>query len=227
MKLILATILAVLVSASAAQCTSVLSIYDPQAPFSYTAPAEAQSVDYVGQIFTVEILASGPAFFSGAGPSDLYGYSLDLTFDPSDLQVLADGVTEQGYFAQNGVSFYDSVDNGAGLISYISDEISGPGPGENLAESGPGLNADELASITFQAVGSGSSTINIPNDGNLYFVDSQGNFTTPITGIDDVTTFPLLGSSAPTPEPGTAGSIAIAGIGLLALARSRPAKRLK
>ena len=69
-KLIIATILAVLSTASAAQCTSVLSIFDPMGGFSLgNIPPLAVSGDAIGETFTIQILASGPAPLSQLGPT--------------------------------------------------------------------------------------------------------------------------------------------------------------
>ncbi len=232
MKLIILTILAVFATASTAICTPVLSIFPTAAgSVSLTIPPQVQSFATVGQTITILIEASGSSPLLQDGPSDLYGYSFDLSFNPSDLQVVPNGIQEDGYFAQNGTSFYYSVDNTDGLISNVSDEISGPGPGENLAGTLPFFSgADVLASITFQAIEADSTSINFINNDDLYFVDSQGNFTTPLTGVDQVTTFGTIvgrGAPPPVPEAGTAGTVGMAGIGLLAIGYCRRTKRLK
>ena len=225
MKSIFTASLFLFAFAPAAQCAPVLSIFSPEGSFNPTPPTQAIDQGVVGETFIMLFLASGDSFGIGDGPSDLAAFSFDLSFNPSVLQVAPGGVVENGYFAQNGVGLYSSVNNATGLISDISDSKTGPGPGENLTYSQPLDGSDTLLTIAFTAVGAGATGISVLQNGDLYFADSNGNFTTPTTGSAEVVVSPVLGGPAPSaPEPETAGLLACAGVVLIIGARMRMRK---
>ncbi|MCX6626397.1 MAG: cohesin domain-containing protein [Candidatus Solibacter sp.] len=138
---------------------------------STTTPALGNSV-------TVDVIITGV--------SDLYAFQFDIDFNPAVLS--ATGVVEGSLFGSIGVFFSPGfIDNTAGTITFIGDSLSGPGPGVNI----DGI----LATLTFEAIGVGSSSIDLANilllDSNLFDIplDASGTAVT-------------VASSA-VPEPGS------------------------
>src|SRR5271169_1310827 len=101
-----------------------------------------------GGTFTVDVNVSNV--------SDLYGYQLDLTFNPSVLSAVS--ITE-GSFLQSGgntTTFLPgTIDNVGGTIALNADTINGAVPG--VTGSG------ELIAFTFDAIGAGTSALGIQN----------------------------------------------------------------
>jgi hypothetical protein len=91
-----------------------------------------------------------------ANVSDLYGYQFDLTFDPSILQAVSS--TEGPFLASGGDTFFiaGTNDNVGGTVSATADTLLTAVSGV----SGTG----ELAQFTFDAIGTGTSTIGIQNE---------------------------------------------------------------
>jgi hypothetical protein len=208
-------LLLILGAASIAPAAPVLSMFDPSGSFSAGPPPVASSVDPLHGTFIVLFQVAGSSF--GTGPSDLYGFNFDLTYNPAVVQAVS--IQEQGYFAQNGLGLgYNLVQ---GLITNINDVVAGPGPGENLQDAVEPFAADTLFAITFEAVGQGQTTITIPDNADLFLSDSNGNLTTPIVGSDNVIVYPVTGPPT-APEP---AAIALAGGGLVLL--SLWARRLR
>lgn len=211
-------LLLLLGAAGMATATPILGIFDVTGINPAADPPVAFSNQPVGASFTVLFQAYESNIFFG-GPINLYAFNFDLTYDPSVIQ--ATQIQELGYFAQNGLGLYYNLTQGQ--ITNIGDVVAGPGPGENLQYSTQEFGADNLLAITFMAVGAGETTITIPQNGDLYYSDSNGNLTTPIVGSDQVNVYQLVGRGAPspTPEPGSAGMLACGGLALLGFGAMR------
>ena len=132
-----------------------------------------------------------------AAVTDLYAYQFDLDFDP--LVISAVDIDEGLFLQIGGTTFFlaGAIDNALGTISFTSDSLIGALPGV----SGDGA----LAVGRFLALGPGSSPVNVSGSALL---DST---------LADISFSSVGGSvvvSAAVPAP---GSLALAGVGLLAL----------
>lgn len=117
-----------------------------------------------------------------SGISDLYAFQFDIGFNPGVLS--AASVTEGSVFSSVGVFFSPGIiDNAAGTITFIGDSLSGPGPGISIDGT--------LAQILFNAIGPGSSSIDLSN---IILLDSN---------LNDITAGSVSGSVnvAGVPEP--------------------------
>ena len=100
------------------------------------------------QTFTVDILASNVV--------DLYGAQLEISFDPTKLQVVDDDAGLAGVQISPGTCpkpdnvVQNTVDSTAGIISYSAHSLS-PSP--------PCNEGGTVASITFEGVGGGNSSL--------------------------------------------------------------------
>lgn len=158
---------------------------------SATLTATSSQTSYpVGSSVRVDLTVSNVA--------DLYAFQLDVFFDPAILS--AQSVDEAGYFLSNGVSFSPgSIDNTAGSVRFIADALRG--------SSSAVAGSTTLATLTFAAVGSGTTNI-VP--ANIILLDSQ---------LSDISVsaadlpIHVLGTS-PVPE---ARSYELISIGLMAL----------
>jgi hypothetical protein len=104
--------------------------------------------------------------------TDLFAFQFDVTFDPT--LIMATGVTEGTFFSANGVSFFPGIiDNVGGSVSSIADSLSGFGPCFT--------GSDTLATVRFQALGAGSSPIDIAN---VILLDSNLNDITSTVGVN-------------------------------------------
>lgn len=207
----------------------VLAPVDPTEGTDGALPPVTFKTIEAGQRFAVNFDAYGDIY--GFGPSDLYAFNFDLTYDPSVLAVT--GVQEQGYFANNGLGLYYQL--APGRITNIGDVVAGPGPGENLQCTFGYRSGDPLVAVSFVVVGSGTTEITIQQNGDLYYADSNGNLSTPLVGTEVVSVEPLLGSGAPpstsaVPEPRSAATMALAGLAMLGFGvirkHRRPASRI-
>jgi general secretion pathway protein D len=89
-----------------------------------------------------------------SGLTDLYAFQFDIGFNPAVLSAAT--VIEGSLFSSLGVFFSPGfIDNTAGTITFIGDSLSGPGPGVST----DGM----LATITFNTIGVGSSSIDLAN----------------------------------------------------------------
>jgi hypothetical protein len=145
-----------------------------------------------------------------SGFSDLYAFQFDIGFNPSLLS--ASTVTEGSLFNNLGAFFSPGfTDNIGGSITFISDALSGPGPG---------LSADgALVKLTFQAVGAGATSIDLSN---VVLLDSNLN---DISASPESATVTITGTSA-APEPGAWAVLALLlpAMGIAAARKPRWAK---
>ncbi|WP_164985298.1 glycerophosphodiester phosphodiesterase family protein [Ammoniphilus sp. CFH 90114] len=101
---------------------------------------------------------------------DLYGASLKLTFDPTQLQVkdadpTTDGVQIQPETWLSGAQFVNEVDNTAGIITFAVTQL-----GETPGVSGNG----RLAQVQFQVNPNAAGTIEVvPVTASIKFANSQ------------------------------------------------------
>lgn len=230
MKLPLLIMAALLSMAATGFADPVINVFD-QNGFGLIAPdSPASSIDFLntGDQFTVRFEASGELSLQNpaAGPGDLYGFQLDVSFDPTLVQLV--NIQEDGYFAQNGTGLSYSIGAlSSGELLYVGDTQASAAPGENLTNSSPGWG-DPLVELTFVAIAPGQTTVSIPQNSDLYFEDSNGNYTIPAAGTDyiDVSGSPTLGSGGPqvVPEP-AAWRLTTGGLLFLGLAARRRRRR--
>jgi len=122
------------------------------APFSSAAalivPNTTNVTVQTGEIITVDAIV-GPI-------TDLYAFQFDWRFDPTVLSPVS--VTEGAFLTQGGpTSFIGGLfDNANGVIAGTADSLTGPIKG--VTGSG------RLATATFTAIASGSTTLSIVNE---------------------------------------------------------------
>jgi len=132
-----------------------------------------------------------------AGITDLFAFGFDIGFDPAVLS--ATSVTEGALFSGVGISFSTGfIDNTTGMITFIGDSLSGPGPGLSMDGT--------LATVHFTAIGPGGSAIDLAN---VILLDSNGNDIL-VTNTGAVVT------AATVPEPSTWGLFMASLIAVLA-----------
>ncbi len=167
-----------------------------------TAGASPSSVQ-VGRDTSVTVTLS-----DGAAGNAVAGFQFDLDFNPVVLQ--ATSITEDGYFANNGLIGLTTadIDNTAGTITLISDAAATP--------EDPG-RGDPLVTVAFSAVASGSSPIHLAN------VIISGAQLNTISAAEANTMVNVTGSA---PEPYSL-SLAAIGLALIVLAKRcyLPSKR--
>ena len=91
-----------------------------------------------------------------ADVTDLYGFQFDLAFSPTVLAVI--DITEGTFLSSGGeatVFIQGFIDNNAGTITFTADTLVGAISGV----TGSGI----LASVSFQALGEGSSVVELSN----------------------------------------------------------------
>lgn len=146
--------------------------------------------------------------------SDLYGYQFDLTFNPSVLRAVSS--SEGTFLPRGGNTFFISGtnDNLNGVVSATADTLQ-------TAVSGVS-GSGELAVFTFDAIGTGISTLQIQNETLL---DSSLNIITDTTTGGSIT---VTSSSISAPEIDPTTAIGAFGVLLAALAilRARASHQL-
>jgi Cohesin domain/PEP-CTERM motif len=123
-----------------------------------SAVASASTVS-VGDSFTVDV--------NVANVSDLYAYEFDLGF--TNGVVAFTGVQEGTFLASGGSTIFISgaVDGTGANVAGTADTLVGPPPG--VTGSG------NLVIFDFTAIGSGISNFTIPNNSDLFLLDSGFN----------------------------------------------------
>ncbi len=152
-----------------------------------SAQPAAISID-VGQTFLVNVSLTDGV--------DLYAYQFDVGFDPSVLS--ANGISEGPLLATGGTTFFipGLVDNVGGAISNTAGALFGVVPGV----TGSGI----LATISFTAIGAGSSAITLFNETLL---DSSFSGITATIRNGSATA-----SAVAAPEPGSSLLLLTAGL---------------
>jgi opacity protein-like surface antigen len=131
---------------------------------------------------------------------DLYGFQFSLSFNPALLQ--ATSVSEGSFLGTGGSTFFGagSINNTTGTIDFTFDTLQGAVPGVS--------GAGTLASISFSAVGAGTTSLTF---GDVLLLNSS---------LADITTTVTNGSLTVTPVPEPATYVLFA-LGLAAVARRR------
>ena len=163
---------------------------------SVSPPASAVNV---GDSVSVDIVISGAV--------DLYAFQFDVGFNPSVLS--ATSIVEGAFLPSGGTTIYlpGTISNVSGTISFTADSLE-------TAINGV-TGAGQLATVTFQAIGAGSSPVNVLN---VTLLDST------LSGIADTEqagTIRATASSAAVPEPSTFALILTGVVGLSRRLRRR------
>jgi general secretion pathway protein D len=162
----------------------------------------------VGGTTTVDIVVTDA--------EDLYGFQLDLLFDPTIVEVT--GILEGAFLATGGTTFFDPglIDNTAGTVSFLFDTLVGSIPGV----TGGGV----LATITLTGLAAGTSGLELLN---AIVIDSTLTEVTSITSGGSVTvTAGGGGGTERVPEPGTLLLLATGAAAALRSLRRRPGAAL-
>jgi hypothetical protein len=138
--------------------------------------------------------------------ADLYAYQLSINYDARYLRAL--NVTEGAFLGTAGSTVSGVLGMDTGLIDFVYGSLLGPTPGA----SGSGL----LASITFEAIGAGTSALSFAD---VIFLDSVGDDIAGLTALSGqgvVLADP--GGPVDVPEP---ASVLLFGAGLAGAAALR------
>ena len=138
--------------------------------------------------------------------ADLYAYQFSINYDARYLRAL--NVTEGAFLGTAGSTVSGVIGMDTGLIDFVYGSLLGPTPGA----SGSGL----LASITFEAIGAGTSALSFAD---VIFLDSVGDDIAGLTALSGqgvVLADP--GGPVDVPEP---ASVLLFGAGLVGAAALR------
>lgn len=138
--------------------------------------------------------------------ADLYSYQFSINYDARYLRAL--NVTEGAFLGTAGSTVSGVLGMDTGLIDFVYGSLLGPTPGA----SGSGL----LASITFEAIGAGTSALSFAD---AIFLDSVGDDIAGLTALSGqgvVLADP--GGPVDVPEP---ASVLLFGAGLAGAAALR------
>src|ERR1700722_10467709 len=118
-------------------------------------------------ISSLQAVSQGESFAADlniSGVTDLYGFQLDLSFDPTILQ--ATDVMEGSFLPSGGDTFFipGTIDNNAGLVVFNADTLLSAISGVN--------GSGKLLQFDFIATGIGTSVL---DSGNVFLLDSNGN----------------------------------------------------
>lgn len=135
--------------------------------------------------------------------ADLYGYQLDLRFDP--LLLSASNVLERSFLLNAGPTIFlpGSIDNSLGLVSFVAGTLSSAIPGAD--------GSGDLVEFTFSALAAGLSGLSIES---LLLYDSAGAAIGGATLLGAVLQI-NAGGPAGLPEPGTLMLVLPLALGLL------------
>lgn len=146
--------------------------------------------------------------------TDLYAFALDLSFDPTVLQLIS--VLEGGVFLRNGPTLACGLEANAPYVCPFVEIPDGPSMvsvGNTFLGAPTGVNVGDVSQVLtllmFQAIGSGNAGV------GLSLVSLSDSFFQPID-LDDAPTVGDITVSASVPEP---SSLVLLGVGLLATAR--------
>lgn len=138
--------------------------------------------------------------------ADLYSYQFSINYDARYLRAL--NVTEGAFLGTAGSTVSGVLGMDTGLIDFVYGSLLGPTPGA----SGSGL----LASITFEAIGAGTSALSFAD---VIFLDSVGD---DIAGLSALSGQGIVlaepGGPVDVPEP---ASVLLFGAGLAGAAALR------
>ena len=138
--------------------------------------------------------------------ADLYSYQFSINYDARYLRAL--NVTEGAFLGTAGSTVSGVIGMDTGLIDFVYGSLLGPTPGA----SGSGL----LASITFEAIGAGTSALSFAD---VIFLDSVGD---DIAGLSALSGQGIVlaepGGPVDVPEP---ASVLLFGAGLAGAAALR------
>jgi Cohesin domain len=144
-------------------------------------------------ISSLQTVSQGESFAADlniSGVTDLYGFQLDLSFDPTLLQ--ATDVLEGSFLPSGGDTFFipGTIDNNAGSVAFNADTLLSAISGVN--------GGGTLLQFDFIATGVGTSFL---NSGNVLLLDSSGNeIARSIT--NGSVTVKGAGGTVQVPEPG-------------------------
>jgi hypothetical protein len=152
-------------------------------------------------VISGESLATGSNFTLTAsiqGVVNLWGWSLGLSWDPSILQMM--NYSEGSFLSSAGQTSLTAspIDNNDGIIQNLNDVLA-----SNNSVSGSG----DLASFTFQIIGSGSTAINLTNVELLGPVSSSSNTNQQIPVTVTNAVFNGAQASAVQTDPSTATGV--------------------
>jgi len=145
--------------------------------------------------------------------ADLYSYQFSINYDARYLRAL--NVTEGAFLGTAGSTVSGVLGMDTGLIDFVYGSLLGPIPGA----SGSGL----LASITFEAIGAGTSALSFAD---VIFLDSVGDDIAGLTALSGQgVVLAEPGGPVDVPEPASALLFGAGLAGAAALRRRRTGAR--
>ena len=145
--------------------------------------------------------------------ADLYAYQFSINYDARYLRAL--NVTEGAFLGTAGSTVSGVLGMDTGLIDFVYGSLLGPTPGA----SGSGL----LASITFEAIGAGTSALSFAD---AIFLDSVGDDIAGLTALSGQgVVLAEPGGPVDVPEPASALLFGAGLAGAAALRRRRTGAR--
>jgi len=146
--------------------------------------------------------------------ADLYSYQFSINYDARYLRAL--NVTEGAFLGTAGSTVSGVLGMETGLIDFVYGSLLGPTPGA----SGSGL----LASITFEAIGAGTSALSLAD---VIFLDSVGDDIAGLTALSGQgVVLAEPGGPVDVPEPASALLFGAGLVGAAALRRRSTGARV-